>query len=126
MIYVLKVAYDGAFFLGVQRQPGKETVMGSLESLLSRYFGEPIKTSVAGRTDTGVHALGQVLAFRSDKVHELGKLSHGLNAMARAPLAVLETAALDDESHFHPRHSAISRTYQYLIVDQCCYSQRLF
>lgn len=126
MIYVLKVAYDGAFFLGVQRQPGKETVMGNLESLLSRYFGEPIKTSVAGRTDTGVHALGQVLAFRSDRHHQLEKLTHSLNAMARAPLAVLEMAVLDDESEFHPRHSAVSRTYQYLIVDRCCYSQRLF
>lgn len=126
MIYVLKVAYDGAFFLGVQRQPGKETVMGNLESLLSRYFGEPIKTGVAGRTDTGVHALGQVFAFRSDQAHELEKLTHSLNAMARAPLAVLETAALDEESDFHPRHSAVSRTYQYLIVDRCCYSQRLF
>lgn len=100
--------------------------MGNLESLLSRYFGEPIKTSVAGRTDTGVHALGQVLAFRSEQEHELGKLTHSLNAMARAPLAVLETAALEDESHFHPRHSALSRTYQYLIVDRCSYSQRLF
>ena len=100
--------------------------MGNLESLLSRCFGEPIKTSVAGRTDTGVHALGQVLAFRSDQKHELEKLTHGLNAMARAPLAVLETAVLEDESNFHARQSALSRTYRYLIVDQCSYSQRLF
>lgn len=100
--------------------------MGNLESLLSRYCGESIKTSVAGRTDTGVHAQGQVLAFRSDQLLELEKLTHGINSMARAPLAVLETAALDDESSFHPRHSAVSRTYQYLLVDQCCYSQRLF
>ncbi|MCA9779074.1 MAG: tRNA pseudouridine synthase A [Candidatus Eremiobacteraeota bacterium] len=125
MIYVLKVAYDGAFFVGVQRQPYKDTVMGDLETLLTRYFSEPIKTSVAGRTDTGVHALGQVIAFQSEQIHDLEKLTHSLNAMARSPLAVLESALLDDESAFHPRHCALSRTYQYLVVDDCSYSQRL-
>ena len=60
MIYVLKVAYDGSQFHGVQRQPNKPTVLGHLETLASRILGEEIKMGAAGRTDTGVHATGQV------------------------------------------------------------------
>ena len=126
MIYVLKVAYDGSQFHGVQRQPNKPTVLGHLETLASRILGEEIKMGAAGRTDTGVHATGQVIAFQSHKSCQAEQLTHGINAMARLPLAVLEAAVLDDDTGFHPRHSALQRTYSYLLVDDCCYTQRLF
>jgi len=126
MICVIKVAYEGSFFSGLQRQPGHDTVQGHLESALSRFFGRPIATTMAGRTDTGVHALAQVMAFFVEAPCDLEKLTHSLNAMARSPVAVLEAAILDDSSSFHPRHSALSRTYNYLIVDDCGYPGRLF
>ena len=126
MIYVLKVAYDGSEFQGVQRQPGKPTVLGHLETLASQILGEEIRMGAAGRTDTGVHATGQVIAFQSHRSCRAEQLTHGINAMARLPLAVLETAVLGDETGFHPRHSALRRTYNYLLVDDCCYTQRLF
>jgi tRNA pseudouridine38-40 synthase len=126
MIYVMKVAYDGSHFVGVQRLPGKETVLGHLEFAVSKIFHRPLNLSAAGRTDTGVHSIGQVVAFRVDELRDAEKLTHSINSMARAPVAVLEMAILEDETNFHPRHSALSRTYGYLILDDCCYSQRLF
>lgn len=126
VIYVLKVAYDGSQFFGAQRQPDHQTVLAHLETILNRVLGRPVKLSIAGRTDTGVHALGQVVAFQLDQRCDLGKLTHGINSMARAPLTVLESAMLEDETNFHPRHSAVERCYNYLFVDDCCHGQRLF
>lgn len=124
MKYVLKVAYDGAAFFGFQRQSQHKTVQGELEEMLGRFFSDSIQLVAAGRTDAGVHGTGQVVSFEHPREQDLGRLCHSLNAMARSPVAVLEAALLDN-SEFHPRYSACSRTYSYSLLDQCTPSEAL-
>lgn len=119
MKYALKIAYDGAGFFGFQRQSAHKTVQGELEGYLSSFFAQEITTVAAGRTDSGVHGNGQVVAFESEQVKDLGRLCHSLNSMARVPLAVREAVCLEDDDPFHPRYSALSRTYSYYLVDRC-------
>ncbi len=119
MKYVLKVAYDGTAFNGFQRQSQDKTVQGVLEGLLSQFFAREIQLVAAGRTDSGVHGRGQVVAFECEAEKELGRLCHALNAMARDPLAVLEAVRLAPDDPFHPRYSARARTYHYFLLDSC-------
>lgn len=112
------VAYDGAPFHGFARQPDQPqlpTIQGSIEEALTRLLGEEIRTSGAGRTDAGVHALGQVVSFsRSETVEDLGALRKSLNSMCGPTIAVIEVAAARDG--FDARFSAVSRTYEYGIL----------
>lgn len=112
--YRLVVAYDGAGFHGFQRQPGLETVQGSIESALGHLFGEEVKTTGAGRTDAGVHALGQVVSFRSEISKDPVDLQRRLNAMCGPAIAVLESSEAPDG--FDARFSAEARTYEFAIL----------
>lgn len=119
MKYVLKLAYDGSQYFGFQRQSKDKTVQGELEKALSRVFDQTIEISGAGRTDTGVHAFGQVVSFESEKERPLQGLLKGVNGMLAPGAALLEGAVLPGESDFHPRFSALSRTYEYHILASC-------
>ncbi len=119
MKVVLKIAYQGAAFAGFQRQSKDRTVQGDLEAALSKVLGQPIALQGAGRTDVGVHGTGQVVSFSADSVPSANRLCHSLNSILNSSLAVLEAALLDDESSFHARYSALSRTYSYLLIDGC-------
>ena len=110
-VYRLLVAYDGAPFHGFARQPELTTVQGTIELALSKLFGDDVKTSVAGRTDAGVHALGQVVTFVADQVKDLEELQAKLNAMCGPSIAITETDIAPDG--FDARFSAIARTYEY-------------
>jgi tRNA pseudouridine38-40 synthase len=116
---ILKVAYDGRAFSGFQRQRRDKTVQGALEAALSQVLTSAVVVQGAGRTDAGVHATGQVVAFESDKVGQLARLCHSVNSVLRDPLAVMEAASLDPGDPFHPRYSAIGRTYSYFVLDGC-------
>lgn len=108
------VAYDGTDYHGFQRQgPNFEpTIQGQLEEALAR-IEQPSSVLGAGRTDAGVHASGQVIAFDVNWQHRLNDLQRALNAVLPDDIAVLELEqALD---HFHPRFDAVSREYQYSI-----------
>ena len=111
----LTVAYDGALFAGFANQPGLETVQGRLESVLSIVLRRPVVTVGAGRTDSGVHALGQVVSF-SAQAADLEKLDllRSVNALARPGLVVTEVR----HAHrgFSARFDAVSREYRYRIV----------
>lgn len=111
----LDVAYDGAPFHGFARQPDVRTVQGSLEDALARLFGGPVPTIGAGRTDTGVHALAQVVSVSEtpDDVDPV-KLRDTLNAMLAPSIAVTAVAPAADD--FHARFSARSRTYVYAVL----------
>jgi tRNA pseudouridine38-40 synthase len=106
------IAYDGTDYHGFQRQsPDREpSIQGTLETALSR-IEQPGSVIGAGRTDAGVHASGQVIAFDVNWRHGLDDLQRALNAVLPENLAVLELEPAADD--FHPRYDAISREYRY-------------
>ncbi len=105
--------YDGTNYHGWQLQANAATLQGTLEAVLARLCNEPVRVRAAGRTDTGVHALGQVVAFRTSRARDPRRLQHGLNALLPADMAVrrLESAS----EPFNPRRDARSRSYRYQI-----------
>lgn len=105
------LAYDGAPFHGFQRQAGLATVQGSIESALARVLGAEVVTSGAGRTDGGVHALGQVISFRTAALDDPIGLAGRLNSMCGPAIAVLEVEEATEG--FDARFSAEARTYEY-------------
>lgn len=109
----LTLEYDGTNYHGWQLQKNAITLQGTLEAVLARLFGEPIRVRVAGRTDTGVHALGQVVSFKSEKIIELHRLQRALNALLPPDIVVRQIEPVPDT--FNPRRDALSRTYRYQI-----------
>jgi tRNA pseudouridine38-40 synthase len=109
----LTLEYDGTQYHGWQLQKNALTLQGTLEAVLARLFGQPIRVRVAGRTDTGVHALGQVVSFKSEKIIELQRLHRALNALLPPDIVVRQVEPVPDT--FNPRRDALSRTYRYQI-----------
>ncbi len=109
----MTVAYDGGGFHGFQVQPGTRTVQGSLEEVLSRITNAPVRIHAAGRTDTGVHALGQVVNFKTQSRIAPERLLKGVNALLPKDISV--ASVQDVPAHFHARFSAVSRVYVYVI-----------
>ena len=109
--YQVILAYDGSGFTGSQRQANSRTVQGELENALRGLGWSDKSVIMAGRTDTGVHATGQVAAFDFEWAHETEKLLKALNA--KLPPDVSVTNLLPASAEFHPRFDAISRTYCY-------------
>jgi tRNA pseudouridine38-40 synthase len=109
--YQIILAYDGTDFLGSQRQAGSRTVQGELERALGKIGWQGRSLLLAGRTDTGVHASGQVVAFDLDWGHGLDDLLSALNANLPRDMAVREIKPAADK--FHPRFDATSRCYRY-------------
>jgi tRNA pseudouridine38-40 synthase len=109
----LIVEYDGTGFRGWARQPGERTVEGELREALERLFGDVRDLAVAGRTDTGVHALANVVSCDVDGGPPPARTAEALNAELPEDVAVLraEEAAPD----FHARFSARSRSYRYRV-----------
>jgi tRNA pseudouridine38-40 synthase len=109
----LDIEYDGAGFRGWAAQPGLRTVQGELEAALATVLREPVRLTVAGRTDTGVHALGQVASFAMG-AEVADDLARRLNGVGPGDIAVTSAAVADDD--FDARHSAKSRSYLYRIL----------
>jgi tRNA pseudouridine38-40 synthase len=109
------VAYDGADYHGFQLQTGVPTVQGALEAALQAVTGTRVRVSGSGRTDTGVHASGQVIAMRVPWRHSLESLQRALNV--NLPPSVTVRGLQPAPEGFHPRFSAISRTYRYTVHD---------
>lgn len=113
----LVLEYDGAPYFGFQRQPRHRTVQEALEKALSSLLNRPAKiTAASGRTDTGVHARGQVVNFRTDAPMDLLSVRKGLNALLPRDIAVL--SAEEVPASFHARYSARQKTYEYQIWNQ--------
>lgn len=112
-LYQVTLAYDGTDFKGYQRQKDARTVQNELEQALTRLGWSERSIMSAGRTDTGVHAEGQVIAFQLDWQHTSGELHRALNDLLPADISVLsvETAC----ENFHPRFDAVQRRYRYQI-----------
>jgi tRNA pseudouridine38-40 synthase len=113
--YFIFISYDGTSYHGWQVQPGKITVQTKLEEALSVILQENIKTTGAGRTDTGVHARSFAAHFDSEKEDLAGNnnIIFRLNTYLPDDIAVSKIMAVDDQAH--ARYDAISRTYKYYI-----------
>jgi tRNA pseudouridine38-40 synthase len=109
----LRIEYDGTDFVGSQWQNNGRSVQGELEGAWQQLTQEQRRINLAGRTDAGVHARGQVASIRTETRHDLATVERGLNAILPADVAVLE--AWEVEHDFHARHSAIQRDYRYLL-----------
>jgi len=109
------VSYDGTDYSGFQTQPDVPTVQESLEAALAQVAQESVTVLAAGRTDAGVHAVGQVIAFDTAWQHGVADLQRAMNAVLPADVAVRELT--EAEADFHPRYDARSRHYRYRIHD---------
>jgi len=109
----LGIAYDGAPWQGWQTQPHGRTVQDTLETALLRFVGQPVSTTCAGRTDTGVHALCQVVHLDAPVHRSLQSWVRGVNAWLPDSISVQWARYVDDD--FHARFSAMSRTYVYVL-----------
>lgn len=109
----LVIQYDGAHFAGWQRQPDERTVQGVLEDAMERLCGTHIAVLGAGRTDAGVHALGQAAGVRVPERWSAQSMKRALNAIL--PRDVHIVGIFEMRADFHARFSAVSRTYRYLV-----------
>ena len=119
------VEYDGTDFHGWQVQPGKRTVQGELEKALKIIFGKKIRITGSGRTDTGVHAKGQVASFAcSDKIPPK-ELKNAINGNVSDDIFVKKCTKIPED--FNARFSAVSRVYRYGIAkEKSVFSKRYF
>jgi tRNA pseudouridine38-40 synthase len=109
----LTLSYDGTRLVGWQRQADGDSVQGVLEDALARFEGAPVTVQGAGRTDAGVHALGQVASVDVGFAHDVATLARALNAWLPEDVRVL---AVDEMAPgFHARFNARSKTYRYCI-----------
>jgi tRNA pseudouridine38-40 synthase len=116
--YRLTVEYDGTAFCGFQAQAeGVPSVQASIERAILGFSGETVRVHVAGRTDTGVHAVGQVIHFDLEKDWKAETVQNAINAhLVPEPVAVLDSVVADPE--FHARFQATERRYLYRILDR--------
>ena len=116
MRIALEIEYDGSAFCGWQTQPAGCAAQDHLESALSRIAGERVATVCAGRTDAGVHALGQVVHFDTAVERPLTAWVRGSNALLPPALAVIWARTVRD--NFHARYAALERCYRYVLLNR--------
>ena len=115
MRIALGIEYDGRPFCGWQTQPSGCAVQDRLEAALEQIAGEPVATICAGRTDSGVHALGQVTHFDTSAERPESAWIRGTNALLPPALAVTWAKRVPDD--FNARYSAVARSYRYLLLN---------
>jgi tRNA pseudouridine38-40 synthase len=111
----LTLQYDGTDYVGWQRQPNGTSIQSLLEDALQPIEGRPVTVHGAGRTDAGVHALGQVASVTLDASLEAPTIARALNAVLPADVRVI--SAEDAADDFHARFSATAKTYEYRILN---------
>lgn len=112
----LTVEYDGTKYHGWQIQPNCESIQAVLERAVSTLTGTPTRVIGAGRTDAGVHALGQVVSFVSEKEFPPHRIRRALNALTPPDITIKEVGIVPDS--FDPRRDAQSRVYEYHIFNR--------
>ena len=112
----LLLEYDGTAFSGSQYQENGRTVQGELEAAINNLTGEQVRAAFAGRTDAGVHALGQVATFDTAKMLDRREFIRGLNRFLREDVVVRDATEVAPD--FDPRRDAKGRRYRYLIAQR--------
>jgi len=108
--------YDGAGFSGWQTQSqGERTVQGEMEAVLLKIFKQPVKVTASGRTDSGVHAKGQVISFKADTRMKPLEIQRALNSLLPKDIAVLEAREVKED--FHAQYSVKEKTYRYSVLN---------
>ncbi len=116
MRIALGIEYDGRGFCGWQSQADGNTVQDVVETALSQIAGESVRVLCAGRTDTGVHALSQVVHFDTERARPMSAWVRGTNALLPASVAVRWAVPVRED--FHARYAARSRSYRYLLLNR--------
>lgn len=112
--YRATLAYDGTVYQGFQRQAGETpTIQGAVEQAIAAVTGQATTVMAAGRTDTGVHATGQVIAFDVNWQRDDTVLMRALNALLPDDIALQDISRHEE---FHPRFDAVSRVYKYTVI----------
>ncbi len=114
MRYLCRLAYDGSYFYGFQRQPKFRTVQGEIEQALYRIYSQKIDIHSSSRTDTGVHALDQVFHYDTYIEISLDRLKYVLNGQLPDEISILSVEKVSDD--FHARYKTIEKTYRYDII----------
>jgi len=115
--YKLTIEYDGTPFAGWQRQAGQISVQEAIETAIERFCGEKIVIQAAGRTDSGVHATGQVISFDLPEARDPFRIREALNFHLKPyPVAVIAAEAVGED--FEARFSATARHYEYRILNR--------
>jgi tRNA pseudouridine38-40 synthase len=114
--YALAVEYDGTDFFGWQAQTLQPTLQQTLEAALSKVANEPVRVVCSGRTDSGVHASGQIVHFDTSAVRESRSWMLGANANMPQSMSVFWVAKVEDD--FHARYSALAREYCYSLLNR--------
>lgn len=112
----LILEYDGSRYAGWQRQPKQPTIQEAVETALFNLTRQSISIIAAGRTDSGVHALGQVVSFHVDRDWTPYQWARGFNARLPEDIAVRSAAIMPDD--FHARYSATGKLYEYRILNR--------
>ena len=115
--YRLTLEYDGSAYNGFQAQIDQPTVQGAVETAITAFCGQTVRLAAAGRTDTGVHATGQVISFDLEKDWPAATVMNALNAhLVGEAVSVLDCVGVDGE--WHARFSATGRRYLYRILNR--------
>ncbi len=110
------IEYDGTHFFGWQRQKDKKTIQGELEKILTRILNQDIRITGSGRTDSGVHAVGQVGNFHATTDMAPYMIKKAINSMIKDPIVIIECRVVDDA--FHAQYDAVSKEYHYYILNR--------
>jgi len=121
--YKMIVEYDGTNYAGWQIQPNHKTVQSEIQNMLKSIFREDIKLAGSGRTDSGVHALGQVCSFTSSSKYDCEEINYRLNRMLPDDIAVLKVSLTGLD--FNPRYAS-SRVYRYYVAESPDVQKRHF
>ena len=107
------IEYDGKDFNGWQKQPNKLNIQGEIERAIEEVTGEKVDLIASGRTDAGVHALGQVANFKIEKDIPIEKIPYALNSKLKKSIRIKEANEVDEK--FHSRYTCKRKTYKYVI-----------
>lgn len=109
----LTIEYDGKDFNGWQKQPNKLNIQGEIERAIGEITGEKVELNASGRTDAGVHALGQVANFKTNSSIPVEKIPIAINTKLKRSIRILD--AEEVEERFHSRYNCKRKTYRYII-----------